>query len=331
MSFQIGDPTMNSPSRSSLAILLTAGALGLTACGHNAVSDKPPEAGDKAVAKVGDRTVWVSDVKREAVTEGLIGQGEPLDVSSDLFRQVLDGVIDQKLLAAEAQKRKLDQGPMAQRRLAAARERIMGDMLVETSVEKAVNDNAIRGLYADFQKSSRPAEEFRARQIVTLTQADAEADRKLLAAGASFESLAMAKSTDAATRFSGGDLGYFTTDVMPDGYEAALKDAKPGSLVGPFHIDSGWVVMKVEDRRPEEQISLDAARPQIVRFLTYNRVRDLLEDLRKGAKVTVLIPPAAGGSREPSSAPPPAPGAATLPPPSVPAAPASTAKTPAKK
>ncbi len=96
--------------------------------------EKPPEAGDKAVAKVGDRTVWASDVKREAVTEGLIGQGEPLDVSSDLFHQVLDGVIDQKLLSAEATKRKLDQNPAAQRRLAAARERILGDILVETSV-----------------------------------------------------------------------------------------------------------------------------------------------------------------------------------------------------
>ena len=48
--------------------------------------------------------------------------------------------------------------------------------------------------------------------------------------------------------------------------------------------DAGWVVMKVEDRRPEEQITLEAARPQIVRFLTYNRVRDLLENLRKGSK-----------------------------------------------
>jgi peptidyl-prolyl cis-trans isomerase C len=304
--------------------------LALAACGRNVVSEKPPEAGDKAVAKVADRTVWASDVKREAVTEGLIGQGEPLDASSDLFRQVLDGVIDQKLLAAEAQKRKLDQSPAAQRRLAAAHERIMGDMLVETSVEKAVNDNAIRGLYADFQKSSRPAEEFRARQIVTPTQAEAEADKKLLAAGAVFETLAMAKSTDAATRFSGGDLGYFTTDVMPDGYEAALKDAKPGALVGPFHIDTGWVIMKVEDRRPEQQIGIDAARPQIVRFLTYNRVRDLLEDLRKGAKVTVLIPPASGPSREPSAAPPPAPGAAAASD-SPPAAPVPAAKTPAKK
>ena len=36
------------------------------------------------------------------------------------------------------------------------------------------------------------------------------------------------RSTDAATRFNGGDLGYFTADVMPDTYSAALKDSVPG-------------------------------------------------------------------------------------------------------
>ena len=41
-----------------------------------------PQPGDTAVAQVNGQTVWASDVKREAVAEGLIGQGEPLDVSS---------------------------------------------------------------------------------------------------------------------------------------------------------------------------------------------------------------------------------------------------------
>ena len=133
--------------------------------------------------------------------------------------------------------------------------------------------------------------------------------RKLVTTGASFESLAMARSTDAATRFSGGDLGYFTTDVMPQGYEAALQSAKAGDVVGPFQSEAGWVVMRVEDRRPEEPITLDAARPQIVRFLTYAEVRDLLETLRKDTKVSVLLDSQTGRPREPASAPPP-PGAA---------------------
>ena len=93
------------------AVLVMALVLGAAACTRDQTADRPPEAGDRAVAKVGDWTVWASDVKREAVAQGLIGEGEPLDASSDMFRQVLDGVIDQKLLAAEAVKRKLEQDP----------------------------------------------------------------------------------------------------------------------------------------------------------------------------------------------------------------------------
>lgn len=285
-------------------------ALTLAACGQRGGNERPPEPGDEAVATVDGRTVWASDVKREAVAQGLIGEGEPLDVSSDLFRRVLDEVVDQKLLAAEALKRNLDDDPVAQRRLAAARERILGDMLVESVVEKAVTENAIRALYQEQLKLSRQSEEIRARQIVVATQAEAEAIKKLLAAGASFDALAMERSTDAATRFNGGDLGYFTTDVMPEAYALALKDAVVGQLVGPFQTENGFALVKVEDRRREAPITLEAARPQIVRFLTYDQVRDLLEKLRAGSRVETLIDrqqDVPGQPQEPASAPKAAP------------------------
>jgi len=198
-------------------------------------------------------------------------------------------VVDQKLLAAEALKRKLDKEPVAQRRLAAARERILGDMLVEGVVTDAVNDNAIRGLYQEQLKLAKRSEEIHARQILVGTAADAEALKKLLTTGASFEALAMERSTDAATRFNGGDLGYFTIDVMPEAYDVALKGAKAGEVVGPFAVEGGYALVKVEDRRLEQPITLEAARPQIVRFLTYDQIRDLLETLRSRAKVEVLV------------------------------------------
>jgi peptidyl-prolyl cis-trans isomerase C len=279
----------------------------LAACGRDKGDERPPEPGDTAVARVNGHTVWASDVKREAVAQGLISEGEPLDIGSDLFRQRLDEVVDQKLLAAEALKLKLDKDPVAQRRLAAARERILGDMLVESVVEKAVNDNAIRGLYAEQQKLSKRSEEIRARQILVASQADAEAVKKLLQTGASFDALAMERSTDQGTRFNGGDLGYFTVDVMPPAYATALKDVQKGALVGPFQTEGGWAVLRVEDKRLEEPITLEAARPQIVRFLTYDQVRDLLEKLRGGAKIELLtakpqdLP---GAPQEPASAPP---------------------------
>jgi peptidyl-prolyl cis-trans isomerase C len=306
--------------------VLSACALLLVACGQNKVAEKPPEPGDTAVARVNGQVIWASDVKREAVAQGLISEGEPLDVSSEVFRQRLDEVIDQKLLAAEAAKRKIDKDPIAQRRLAAARERILGDMLVEGVVEKAVTEDAIRKLYAEQQKLSKRSEEIRARQIIVGSQAEAESVKKLLASGASFDALAMERSTDQATRFNGGDLGYFTLDVMPEPYGVALKDAQKGALVGPFAAEGGWVLVRVEDKRTEEPITLEAARPQIVRFLTYDQVRDILEKLRGSAKVEMLIGKAQDasvtGAQEPASAPPEAPVGAPASAPPPPAQPA---------
>ena len=282
-------------------------ALTLAACGKSGsvFHGSKPEAGDTAVAKIGNETVWASDVKREAVAQGLIGEGEPLDVSSEPFHRTLDQVIDQKLLAAEAARQGLDKDAVVRRRLQAAHDKLLGDVLVESVVDKAVNDSAIRALYDEQQRLSHTTEEIRARQIIVPTEQDADAVKNLLATGANFDTLAMQRSTDAATRFNGGDLGYFTLDAMPEAYGAAMKTAKIGDTVGPFKVDGGFAVVHVEDRRPEKPIGLEEARPQIVRFLTYDQIRTLLNKLRSGTRVRMLIPDTSTqGAPEPASAPP---------------------------
>ena len=153
-------------SRILTAALLTA-ALSTAACSRGG-DNRPPEQGDQAVATVQDETIWASDVKREAVAQGLIGEDEALDTTSDLFRRVLDEVIDQKLLAGEAQRRRLDSSPLAQRRLEATRERILGDMLVESVVNKAVSDQAVQTLYNEQLRLAKTSEEIRVRLILSL-------------------------------------------------------------------------------------------------------------------------------------------------------------------
>jgi peptidyl-prolyl cis-trans isomerase C len=281
--------------------------IGLAACNQQVGSDHAPQAGDRAVAKVADQTVWASDVKREAVAQGLIGEGEPLDVTSDLFRRVLDEVVDQKLLAQEAKRLHLDKSALAQRRLAAARERILGDMLVEKTVDDSIDEDKVKALYNEQLRLAKQAEEIRARLILVKSPADAQAITSLLTTGARFEDLAMQRSIDQATRFNGGDLGYFTTDVMPESYTKALAGAKAGSTVGPFQTDGGWAILRVEDRRVEQPLSIEQARPQILRFLTYDEVRQLLQRLRSKSKVQILIKgdplSVPGAPREPASAP----------------------------
>ena len=286
----------------TLAVL--AFTLVLAACSGGGGGDRPPEPGDRAVARVAGETVWASDVKREAVAQGLIGEGEPLDVTSGLFRRVLDEVIDQKLLAREAERRGLDNSPAVQRRLMITHDRILGDVLVETVVNGTITDQAVQTLYDEQVRMARTSEEVRVRQIVTRSEVEATQVVGILSAGAAFEAVAAERSIDNSTRYSGGDLGYSTLDVMPKAYADALRDRPAGSTVGPFQVEGGWAVVRVEDRRRETPPTLEQARPQIVRYLTYEGVRRLLEDLRGRAEVDVLLEAEAPSSvQEPASAP----------------------------
>jgi peptidyl-prolyl cis-trans isomerase C len=294
---------------------IAIGLAALVACSRTPTSQRPPQPGDKAVARVDGALVWASDVTREAVTQGLIGPGEPLDAGSLLFRQVLDEVVDQKLLAAEAIRRGLDKDPAAQGRLAAVRERILGDLLLERSVGKSVDEKAVNGLYQEMVDNETPTEAIHLRQIVLASEADALQVRQLLMRGGSFDALAAERSRDDATRFKGGELPVSTMDMLPPFYGQALAGAKTGQIVGPFKADAGWVVARVDDRHREAPITLDVARPQIIRFLTYDQVKDLILNLRRNAKVQTLVGPAPAETpqEEPASAPAraPAPAPAT--------------------
>lgn len=308
-----------SPARPSavqaarLAVAMAAGLALLAGCARRDAVGRAPEPGDKAVALVAGQTVWASDVKRQAVAEGLIGEGEPLDVASQTFHQVLDEVIDQKLLAAEATRRKLDNDPLVRRRIAAAREKILGDAVIEAETEHAASDSAVKALYDEQARLSKQTDEVHAQQILAASQADADLARKQVEGGAAFDAVALQRSIDPATRYNGGDLGYVALDVLPQPYAAALAGAKPGDLVGPFRTDAGWVVLKLDDRRAEAPLSMEEARPQIVRFLDFSAVRDLIARLRQKSSPKLLIGPAVdvpGAPREPASAPPEAPASA---------------------
>jgi peptidyl-prolyl cis-trans isomerase C len=169
----------------------------------------------------------------------------------------------------------------------------------------------VGALYQEYLKNRTPSEVVHLRQIVFAGVADAEAAKKQLSAGAAagnaFEAMAMEKSIDSETRFKGGDLGDMTTDTLPQPLAEAVKGVAPGQLAGPVKVDAGWALLRVDDRHPEPPPSLDQVRPQLIRFITYDQIKDLVLTLRSHAKIQTLLPPppeVPGAPQEPASAPP---------------------------
>ncbi len=298
--------TERKPGRAAawLAVSLAGALIG---CTQHPAGAPRPEAGDRQVAKVNGEAIWASDVRREAAAQGLIARGEALDTAAPVFRQVLEELEDRCLLAADARRRGLDKSPPAQRRLEGARDQVLSDLALENATAGVVKPEAITGLYGEMVRDAQPAEQIHLRQIVLASEAEAQSVKGLLAGGASFDGLAAERSRDEATRFQGGVLPPFTTDMLPAEYAGPVGAAKAGQLVGPFKTAAGWVVARIDDRRAEAPITLDAARPQIIRFLTYERVKDVILDLRRRARVETLVPLAANAApagAEPASAPP---------------------------
>ena len=251
--------------------------------GKDSFSDNLDRAGDEVAARVNGTTIYASDVAREAAAQKLIQMGDPLPKDSKTYKQVLDNLVDQRLLALEAERRGLDRSAEARRRLQAARERILGNILVENVVSQAVTDEAVRRMYDEQAKLSPPEDEVRARHILVKTKEEAEAIEKALAQGADFAKLAKEKSLDPGSRLQGGDLGYFSRGQMVKPFEEAAFALKKGEISPPVQTQFGWHIIKLEDRRKQKPPSFDEMRPRIVRFMTFDEIQKLISQLRLAA------------------------------------------------
>jgi peptidyl-prolyl cis-trans isomerase C len=242
-------------------------------------------------ARVGDTVITYGEVRREAAARDLTAEPDLLHPAAPDFERVLEDLIDQRLLALEAARLELHQDLEARRRLAAAQERILGNILVETVVSDAVTDEAVQRVYEE-QRRLAPAEiELRARHILVATREEADEVARLLAEGTDFGQLASRVSQDPATRLEGGDLGYFTRGgILPAFAEVAFNTAED-EVSAPFQTEYGWHVLMVTDRRRQAQPGLDERRADIVRFLTLQGIDGLLSQIRESYPVTLAPAP----------------------------------------
>jgi len=243
---------------------------------------------DNAVAQVDQTIIYNTAVQREALAQAVIAEGESLAADDAEYSRIVDELVDQRLLAIEARRRNLQNTPEARRRIAAAEERILGNILLETEIAAEVTEDAAQRLYSEQTELARPGEQIRARHILVETREEAEAVLGLLADGRDFSELAIQYSADIATRLQGGDLGYFTReDVLPEIAALAFSEQE-GEFGGPVQTESGWHILYIVDRRSPEGPTFEDMRASIIRFLTFETISNLLDELHETARIEMI-------------------------------------------
>jgi len=243
------------------------------------------ETSSSVAAMVSGEPIYVTDVQMEAEAQGLVASGEALEIDSAEFNRVLDQLIDVRLLAIEARERELDQDPQVRLRLAAARDRILGNILIDDLVAERVDEAAIRKMYEAQIAIMEMGEEARIRHILTATKEDMDAVVAQLKTGMDFAVLASQKSADEVTRLEGGDLGYMKQDDATPEFARAMRTTPTGGVSKAFETQEGWHVIKVEERRKEQPPSLEELRPLILQHLTMMQLDEELKQLRQKSKI----------------------------------------------
>lgn len=297
-------------SRTVASIALVAGviavALAALLYGLNGDAQEP----DPLLATVNGAEVRASDLDR--AMEDLPPPYNTLpreQVEPLLLQQV---ILDQLLLSA-AEGSGVSSYPPYQEAVEREKQRLKRDFYLDRRINREIDQNTLEQEYQEYLEENPPQQELKARHILVEERETAEKIIDQLQAGGDFAELAQAKSTGPSGQ-SGGDLGWFTRDVMVPEFAEAAFALEPGQITQePVETQFGWHVIEVTDSRQKEAPPLEEIEPQLRERLAREIGTEVINELRAEAEIELTEKAPAMPEEAPGQAPAP-PGGAPQPP-----------------
>src|SRR3977135_3142678 len=261
------------------------------------------EEANPGLAKVKGAEIRASDV---ALAEEELGPSLAQMDPAAKKESVLAFLIDMKIVAKEAEDKKIADRDDFKTRLAFARNRLLMDNLLAVEGKAATTNEAMKKVYDEAAKQIEGEQEVHARHILVETEDEAKAIEAELKKGADFAELAKKKSKDPGAA-DGGDLGFFTKDQMVPEFSAVAFALEPGKISDPVKSQFGWHVIKVEEKRSRKAPDFDQVKSQIETYVTRKAQADYVAKLRESAKVERMdqaANPAAKADVKPDAAKP---------------------------
>jgi peptidyl-prolyl cis-trans isomerase C len=257
----------------------------------------PAQGTDPVLARVNGVEIHQSDL---ALAEEDIGNNMPQIPAESKRDYLVSYLTDIILVAQAAEKQKIQDSASFKSRAAFIHKKLLMGQLLQNEGNTAKTEAAMHKVYDDAIKKMGEEQEVHARHILfrvanakdekasKAAEAKAKAAIERLKKGEDFAKVANELTEDPSGKKTGGDLGYFTKDQMvPQFAEAAFKLAK-GQISEPVKTDFGWHVIKVEDKRKKPPPTFEKVKGQIEAFVVQRAQSELIQKLRKEAKIEKL-------------------------------------------
>ena len=204
------------------------------------------------------------------------------------YEDLLERVIDIKLLAQEGKKMKLNEEPSVRAAIDFVIEKVLMQAFLSKYVQENIKEENLKASYNNFIADETSREEIKASHILMDTENEAIDVINMLNDGDDFAELAKNKSTGPSGP-SGGDLGWFKRGQMVPPFEKAAFSLNKNEISQrPVQTQFGWHVIKIFDKRIPEAPSYENMKSKLIQDLERKIVSKKIQDLRNNSLIEKL-------------------------------------------
>lgn len=238
---------------------------------------------NKVYAVVGEK-----EITQENVNEFLqsIGPQNAMQLQNEEgTKRIVDELVSHELLYLDA----LEIGLQEEDGFKAELEKVKSNLLKQYSIQKilseaSVSDEEIADYYARNKTMFAEGEKVRASHILVDSEEQAKEIAESIKAGSEFESKA-SEFSSCPSKDRGGDLGEFQRGSMVPEFEDAAFGMEIGEVSEPVKTQFGYHIIKLVDKKPEMEKSLEEVKDDIKNQLLGLRQQEVyytkIDDLKK--------------------------------------------------
>lgn len=244
---------------------------------------EPEKNPNTVVATIDGQDIRLSDVTKFAETMPQLA-GVPFEV---IYPRLLDSLINMRVIANAAEKSGIEKKDVVQQALKNARQQILSQAYLGDQLEKLMTEEKLREIYIQEIRKMPEQDEIKARHILVKTKEAAEKIAQQLKDGADFAKLSAKESL---ANENGGNLGYFTKQMMIPEFGDVVFKMNKGDISKPIQTPMGWHVVVVDDKRPAPTPTFDSVQEELQQIFAAQNLQNILMQERQKQNVKVIQP-----------------------------------------
>ena len=235
---------------------------------------------DLVVATVDGNNITLSEIESVRASNPQLS-ALPLE---SVYEPLLDNIIDLNVVAAAATAEKVQNTPEFKKMTKEFEKQLLARYYLEQQAKKNQTKEKLEALYDQFKKDNPPQEEMSDAHILLKTEKEAQDVIQQLQKGADFAELANKVSENKG--LEGGDLGYFSRELMVPEFSEAAFAMKEGEISKkPVKTKFGYHVIKAGPRRLSETPKFEDVEQELMQMQAAQSVEETMQKLRKKAKI----------------------------------------------